>query len=154
MLCGPSDKLHSSSFHRRVAPHHDSAGVSQSPVMNQRIREPSRGVLDGIKKDAEANRLERLTGESQRGYGNAWSHGYLNQKPWHPMSYRNQRDLFLAEEAAAKAQQDNTVAQAEYDREAEFFRSTQLMSGRERERLTDQQQLGFMYQVCAGCVCL
>ena len=120
---------------------------SPQTMSNSRIREPPRGVLDGIRKDAEANRLERLTGESQRGHGNAWSHGYLNQKPWHPMSYRNQRDLFLAEEAAVKAKADNDVAQAEFDREQEFYRSTQLMSGRERERLTDQQQLGFMYQV-------
>ena len=30
--------------------------------------------------------------------GSAWSHNYLNQKPWHPMSYPNQRRKWIAEQ--------------------------------------------------------
>ena len=32
--------------------------------------------------------------------GTAWSHGFLNQKDWHPLSYRNQEKLFKAEQEA------------------------------------------------------
>ncbi|RRT58154.1 hypothetical protein B296_00027078, partial [Ensete ventricosum] len=30
--------------------------------------------------------------------GTAWSHSYLNQKPWHPLSYPNQRRKWIAEQ--------------------------------------------------------
>lgn len=76
-----------------------------------RIRSPPRGVLDGIRKDREAEKAARLTGEHTRGHGVAWSHNYLNQKPWHPSSFRNQRDLFMAEEKNAKEKAANIAAQ-------------------------------------------
>lgn len=30
--------------------------------------------------------------------GTAWSHNFLNQKPWHPLSYPNQRRKWIAEQ--------------------------------------------------------
>ena len=33
--------------------------------------------------------------------GTAWSHSYLNQKPWHPLSYPNQRRKWIAEQTHA-----------------------------------------------------
>lgn len=33
--------------------------------------------------------------------GTAWSHSYLNQKPWHPLSYPNQRRKWIAEQIHA-----------------------------------------------------
>jgi CBF1 interacting corepressor len=112
-----------------------------------RISEAPRGVLAGIKKDAELAKQARLTGEETRAHGVAWSHGYLNQKPWHPLSYRNQRDLFMAEEKTAKAAETNKQAQFEFEREQEFFRNAELMGDRERERVTNRQSVSFMYQV-------
>jgi hypothetical protein len=34
--------------------------------------------------------------------GTAWSHSYLNQKPWHPLSYPNQRRKWIAEQQNAQ----------------------------------------------------
>ena len=34
--------------------------------------------------------------------GTAWSHSYLNQKPWHPLSYPNQRRKWIAEQTNAQ----------------------------------------------------
>lgn len=34
--------------------------------------------------------------------GTAWSHSYLNQKPWHPLSYPNQRRKWIAEQLHAQ----------------------------------------------------
>lgn len=34
--------------------------------------------------------------------GTAWSHSYLNQKPWHPLSYPNQRRKWIAEQLHAE----------------------------------------------------
>ncbi|MCO5592385.1 hypothetical protein L7F22_046387 [Adiantum nelumboides] len=36
--------------------------------------------------------------------GTAWSHSYLNQKPWHPLSYPNQRRKWIAEQTHAEHQ--------------------------------------------------
>lgn len=34
--------------------------------------------------------------------GTAWSHSFLNQKPWHPLSYPNQRRKWIAEQTNAQ----------------------------------------------------
>lgn len=36
--------------------------------------------------------------------GTAWSHNFLNQKPWHPLSYPNQRRKWIAEQTHAERQ--------------------------------------------------
>mmetsp|Transcript_15520 Transcript_15520/g.21423 ORF Transcript_15520/g.21423 Transcript_15520/m.21423 type:complete len:353 (+) Transcript_15520:127-1185(+) len=115
-----------------------------------RIRSPPRGVLDGIKKDHEKQKQARLTGEDQRGHGVAWSHNFMNQKPWHPSSYRNQRLLFMAEEKTAREEQHMKEAKEEFDREQEFFRSAELLGAKDRARVTDKAALSFMYQKPPG----
>ena len=53
---------------------------------------PARGVKAGIRADFEAEKLGlKPTG------GTAWSHNFLNQKYWHPLSFRNQAKLYEAE---------------------------------------------------------
>jgi hypothetical protein len=37
--------------------------------------------------------------------GTAWSHSYLNQKPWHPLSYPNQRRKWIAEQTHAQKEE-------------------------------------------------
>lgn len=50
--------------------------------------------------------------------GVAWSHNYLNQKPWHPMSYPNQRRKWIAEQEHAVQAQQKEVAAKEVSFEA------------------------------------
>jgi hypothetical protein len=66
-----------------------------------------------MKADAERAKQASLLGEEYKpaipGIGAAWSHNFLNQKPWHPLNFRNQMKVYEAQqqaeaEAKAKAQ--------------------------------------------------
>lgn len=55
--------------------------------------------------------------------GTAWSHSYLNQKPWHPLSYPNQRRKWIAEQTHA-----NRERRAEEVAREAFIRQSLLPS--------------------------
>ncbi|TKY70199.1 zinc finger CCHC domain-containing protein [Spatholobus suberectus] len=73
--------------------------------------------------------------------GTAWSHSYLNQKPWHPLSYPNQRRKWIAEQTHANRQR----RAEEFAQEQEFFRQTALISNKEKEKAEMMQAVSFMY---------
>lgn len=69
----------------------------------------------GIRADAKAAKVVKETGQNAPGYnpqglGAAWSHNFLNQKPWHPANFRNQAKVYEAEQNAIKAQKDKALA--------------------------------------------
>ena len=45
--------------------------------------------------------------------GNAWSHNYLNQKHWHPLSYPNQKRKWIAEQKHAQNARANDTLSKE-----------------------------------------
>ena len=49
-------------------------------------------------------------GYNPQGLGAAWSHNFLNQKPWHPANFRNQAKVFEAEQNAIRAQKAKAEA--------------------------------------------
>lgn len=51
--------------------------------------------------------------------GTAWSHNYLNQKPWHPLSYPNQRRRWIAEQMHGL--QDKRTSEIEKEVLSDFF---------------------------------
>ncbi|XWS62269.1 hypothetical protein CRYUN_Cryun07bG0195700 [Craigia yunnanensis] len=65
--------------------------------------------MDGIGEEGGGIRLSKRFSDIKPGSlgevdyktkaGTAWSHSYLNQKPWHPLSYPNQRRKWIAEQA-------------------------------------------------------
>ena len=59
----------------------------------------------GIKADAK-----RAKEGGDKKVGVAWSHNFLNQKPWHPSNFRNQAKVFEAEQRAAQAAKSNAIA--------------------------------------------
>lgn len=101
--------------------------------------------------------------------GTAWSHSFLNQKPWHPLSYPNQRRKWIAEQT--NAQHDRRAEEVarevsgsictwssrirfdsirvfwQFAQEQEFFKQAALISKKEREkvRLFLAGRLGFMF---------
>ncbi|PON63635.1 CBF1-interacting co-repressor CIR, N-terminal domain containing protein [Parasponia andersonii] len=77
--------------------------------------------------------------------GTAWSHSYLNQKPWHPLSYPNQRRKWIAEQTHANRQRRAEEVAREYAQEQEFFRQTALVSKKEQEKLEIMKAVSFMY---------
>ncbi|XP_054825751.1 uncharacterized zinc finger CCHC domain-containing protein At4g19190 [Prosopis cineraria] len=77
--------------------------------------------------------------------GTAWSHSYLNQKPWHPLSYPNQRRKWIAEQTHAQKQRRAEDVSREYAQEQEFYRQTALISKKEKEKVEMMQAVSFMY---------
>ncbi|KAJ8443017.1 hypothetical protein Cgig2_028240 [Carnegiea gigantea] len=77
--------------------------------------------------------------------GTAWSHSYLNQKPWHPLSYPNQRRKWIAEQTHAQRERRAEEFAREYAQEREFLRQTSLLSQKEKEKVDMMQAVSFMY---------
>ncbi|CAK9136961.1 unnamed protein product [Ilex paraguariensis] len=77
--------------------------------------------------------------------GTAWSHNYLNQKPWHPLSYPNQRRKWIAEQTHAQKEHRAQEVAREYAQEQEFFRQTSLVSKKEKEKMEMMKAVSFMY---------
>ncbi|PKA66379.1 putative zinc finger CCHC domain-containing protein [Apostasia shenzhenica] len=77
--------------------------------------------------------------------GTAWSHSYLNQKPWHPLSYPNQRRKWIAEQTHANRERRAEEVAREFSQEQEFFRQTALFSKKEKEKMEMMKAVSFMY---------
>ena len=68
--------------------------------------------MDGIGEEGGGIRLSKRFSDDKPGSsgevdyktkaGTAWSHSFLNQKPWHPLSYPNQRRKWIAEQTHAQ----------------------------------------------------
>lgn len=56
------------------------------------------GIKEDIKRAKEEGRAY-----DPRGVGAAFTHNFLNLKPWHPMNFRNQARVYEAEQRAAAA---------------------------------------------------
>ncbi|GBG65272.1 hypothetical protein CBR_g50314 [Chara braunii] len=77
--------------------------------------------------------------------GTAWSHAFLNQKSWHPLSYPNQKRLWIAQQVHAVDLKKKEEVAREFAQEQEFFRQTAVLSGKEKKKLEDLQAVGFLY---------
>ncbi|KAL8244652.1 hypothetical protein R6Q59_010910 [Mikania micrantha] len=77
--------------------------------------------------------------------GTAWSHSYLNQKPWHPLSYPNQRRKWIAEQTHAQRERRAEEVAREYAQEQDFFRQAALVSKKEKEKMEMLKAVSFMY---------
>ncbi|KAK1612060.1 hypothetical protein QYE76_035733 [Lolium multiflorum] len=77
--------------------------------------------------------------------GTAWSHSFLNQKPWHPLSYPNQRRKWIAEQIHTNRARRDEEVQREFAQEQEFFRQTALFSKKDKEKMEVMKAVSFMY---------
>ena len=78
------------------------------------------------------------------------SHNFLNQKPWHPLNFRNQMRVFEAQEQAEKDAKARAEGKAEFDAEQEYLKTLSYLSPEEQQRYTDRQGVSFMYQKPPG----
>lgn len=117
-------------------------------------REPSRGVLAGVKSDRVVQQAAKLTGgeptRDARGVGAAWSHNFLNQKPWHPANFRNQAKVFEAEQAAIKAAKDKEIAKQEFEAEQDYIKTLSYLTEADRQKHQERQSVSWMYQKPPG----
>ncbi|KAH6792223.1 zinc knuckle family protein [Perilla frutescens var. hirtella] len=77
--------------------------------------------------------------------GTAWSHSFLNQKPWHPLSYPNQRRKWIAEQTHSQNQRRAEEVAREYAQQQDFLRQAALLSKKEKEKLEMMQAVSFLY---------
>ncbi|KAK8482685.1 hypothetical protein V6N13_097760 [Hibiscus sabdariffa] len=111
--------------------------------------------MDGIGEEGGGIRLSKRFSDDKPGSsgevdykakaGTAWSHSYLNQKPWHPLSYPNQRRKWIAEQTHAQRSRRAEEVAREYAQEQEFFRQTALISKKEKEKVEMMKAVSFMY---------
>ncbi|XP_044506896.1 uncharacterized zinc finger CCHC domain-containing protein At4g19190 [Mangifera indica] len=98
------------------------------------------GIGKRLKKFTESGEVDYKTKS-----GTAWSHSYLNQKPWHPLSYPNQRRKWIAEQIHSNKQRRAEEVAREYGQEQEFFRQTALISKKDKDKMETMQAVSFMY---------
>ncbi|KAK6251602.1 hypothetical protein SCA6_005607 [Theobroma cacao] len=111
--------------------------------------------MDGIGEEGGGIRLSKRFSDNKPGSsgevdyktkaGTAWSHSYLNQKPWHPLSYPNQRRKWIAEQTHSHRMRRAEEVAREYAQEQEFFRQTALISKKEKEKVEMMKAVSFMY---------
>eukprot|EP00850_Spirogloea_muscicola_P004697 SM000020S06047 [mRNA] locus=s20:615470:617339:- [translate_table: standard] len=81
---------------------------------------PSAGAGAGV-RDKRKPPPPRAEADGKTKSGTAWSHGYLNQKPWHPLSYQNQRRKWIAEQEHAEGLRRSDEVAKEFAQEQSFF---------------------------------
>ena len=108
---------------------------------------PAMGVKDGIKKDVEA---AKEGGYNPNGVGVAWTHKFLNLKPWHPMNFRNREKVYLAEQRQYEDEQRKERGRQEFQAEQEYLKTISMLSAEEQERYKQRQSVSWLYQKPPG----
>ncbi|KAF6259871.1 hypothetical protein COO60DRAFT_966344 [Scenedesmus sp. NREL 46B-D3] len=108
---------------------------------------PARGARAGVRSD-----VNRAKGSSYNpvGTGSAWSHNFLNQKPWHPLNFRNQIKKYEHEQKAVQDFKIREAAMAEWQAEQERQATLGFLSQEEAKRQRDRASIQFMYQKPPG----
>ncbi|GIL54465.1 hypothetical protein Vafri_9992 [Volvox africanus] len=105
---------------------------------------PARGAVAGVKADLERAK-EGFDPRNPQGLGTAWTHHFLNQKPWHPMNFKNRMRVWEAEHEKSEANKAKEKAQAEFDAEQEYLKTLSYLSAEEQQRYREVQSVSFMY---------
>ncbi|GLI61520.1 hypothetical protein VaNZ11_003900 [Volvox africanus] len=105
---------------------------------------PARGAVAGVKADLERAK-EGFDPRNPQGMGMAWTHHFLNQKPWHPMNFKNRMRVWEAEHDKSEANKAKEKAQAEFDAEQEYLKTLSYLSAEEQQRYREVQSISFMY---------
>ncbi|CAG9464546.1 unnamed protein product [Pedinophyceae sp. YPF-701] len=104
---------------------------------------PARGAVAGARADALAKKAGN--GWDMNEFGHAWTHGYLQKKPWHPLNFRNQMVRYEREQAAYEREQRNERARRELEAENQRLQDIALLPTKEAERIRSLRELSFMY---------
>uniref|UniRef100_A0A1D2A8P4 CBF1-interacting co-repressor CIR N-terminal domain-containing protein n=1 Tax=Auxenochlorella protothecoides TaxID=3075 RepID=A0A1D2A8P4_AUXPR len=124
------------------------SGVPQPPTR----RGPAMGALDGVRRDLKAAKEAEKKGDlsDPNSVGAAWTHNFLNQKPWHPMNFRNQARVWEAEQAKYEEEKKKAEAKAEFEAEQEYLQTLSMLSAEEQEKYRQRQSVSFLYMKPPG----
>lgn len=110
-----------------------------------RHQAPARGALAGARQDAKSS----IAGDDKKA-GAAWTHNFLNQKPWHPASFRNRQKVWEAEQDHLRDKKEKDQALQEFEQEQEYLKTLAYMSKEEAEKQRQRQSISFMYMKPPG----
>eukprot|EP00850_Spirogloea_muscicola_P018899 SM000178S03464 [mRNA] locus=s178:227964:230883:+ [translate_table: standard] len=105
---------------------------------------PTAGAGAGV-RDKRKPPPPRAEADGKTKSGTAWSHGYLNQKPWHPLSYQNQRRKWIAEQEHAEGLRRSDEVAKEFAQEQSFFSHAAQLSKAQKAKVEAMQAVSFMY---------
>jgi len=108
---------------------------------------PGLGRLDGIRRDIQRAK-ESGVAYDPRGTGRAWTHDFLNKKPWHPSSFRNQVRVWEAEQEELEKEKKDKRIREEYLAEKEYEKQLLLLDHGEAFR--ERHSVAFLYQKPPG----
>lgn len=108
---------------------------------------PAFGALDGVRKDVKS---AKEGGYDPRGVGVAWTHDFLNKKPWHPMNFRNRVRVWEAEQEHIESEQRKERGRQEFEAEQELLKTISMLSPEEQERYRQRQSVSWLYQKPPG----
>jgi len=94
----------------------------------------------GVKQDIKSN-----NNKTTKDPPVAWSHKFLNKKPWHPMNYRNRTKVWQAEQQAYQEAKSVQRAKQEFQAQQEKFNQLALLPGEEGAMLRQKQAVSWMY---------
>jgi len=111
---------------------------------------PAMGVKDGVRKDVEAAKEGNDDGYNPNGVGVAWTHKFLNLKPWHPMSFRNREKVYKAEQRQYEQEVSKERGRKEWAAEQEYLKTISMLSAEEQEKYKQRQSVSWLYQKPPG----
>lgn len=111
---------------------------------------PAMGVKDGVRKDVDAAKEGDGGGYNPNGVGVAWTHKFLNLKPWHPMNFRNREKVYKAEQQQYEQEVSKERGRKEWEAEQEYLKSISMLSAEEQEKYKQRQSVSWLYQKPPG----
>jgi len=117
---------------------------NSSKSLQQKKRIPALGAAEGVRQDVQAAK-EAGVPYDPRGVGVAWTHDFLNKKPWHPMNFRNRARVWEAQQRNQEDQASKERARREFEAEQHYLKTISMLSPEEQERYRQRQSVSWLY---------
>jgi hypothetical protein len=117
---------------------------NSSKSLQQKKRIPALGAAEGVRQDVQAAK-EAGVPYDPRGVGVAWTHDFLNKKPWHPMNFRNRARVWEAQQRNQEDQASKERARREFEAEQHYLKTISMLSSEEQERYRQRQSVSWLY---------
>jgi hypothetical protein len=69
----------------------------------------------------------------------AWSHDFLNKKPWHPLNFRNQIKFYEAEQEVLAREKREAASKAEFEAEQQYLETLAHLPSKEADKYRAMQ---------------
>ena len=84
----------------------------------------------------------------------AWTHNFLNQKPWHPLNFRNQIKRWEAEQAVVAKEKSEASAKAEFEAEQQYLETLAHLPSKEADKYRHMQGMSPRHPIPPYLLCL